>query len=90
MSARLGTANFESTLITLQNTHAKALIEGNRNAFYLNYINLSIALVREVEGKIFTNPTGIIHLSLVPAGSGGAILINALAGAYIGYEIGVY
>ncbi|MBA4121955.1 MAG: hypothetical protein H0X72_05790 [Acidobacteria bacterium] len=92
MYARTGKAKVPSTLIALQNTHAKALIDGNSNSFYLNYINLCVGLVREVEGKELpknpTTPQNSSRTFTFPAGSGGAILYGAIAGAAIGESLG--
>ncbi len=89
--ARTGKANIKRTLIFLQNTSAKALINGNRNNLYLNYINLCIGLVKEVDERdpLPANVQAMQSQShTLPAGSGAAILVGAGAGAVIGGSIG--
>lgn len=89
--ARTGSANIKRTLVLLQNTSAKALINGNKNNLYLNYLNLCIGLVREADDRdpLPDNVQTMQSQShTLPAGSGAAILVGAGAGAVIGGSIG--
>ncbi|MFS4467125.1 hypothetical protein [Maribacter sp. 2210JD10-5] len=91
ISARAGRANIKRTLTFLQNTSAKALINGNRNGLYLDYINLCIGLVREVDNETELPPNvqaAQAATATLPAGSGAAILTGAAVGGFIGGSIG--
>ncbi len=92
MKARLGKADRIKTLIYLQNMSAKSLIGGGTNSYYLNFINLCIGLVREVEGKKFPSRTSTTAVARVigtlPGGSGAAIMAGAIVGGVIGFDVG--
>ncbi len=90
IEARLGKGDIKKTLIALQNTSAKAIVENSKSTFFINYINLCMGLVREAGEKLPSPPktTVMAKTTTLPGGSAEAILMGAIAGAVIGEGIG--